>query len=85
MGRDQRFVCRFMRFAGMWVLVVSGLLLVGLLIGATKGAIPWFAILFALMVVALGAGLRWLAVFIERELLDWNGPYNFKRRPCFRP
>jgi hypothetical protein len=63
-----------MRFAGMWSIVVSGLLAIGFLAGAIKGTVPWYAVPFALLLMASGAGIRWLANFIERELSDWGGP-----------
>jgi hypothetical protein len=74
MTRYQRFVCRFMRFAGVWGIVVSGLLAVTFLIGAFKHDDNWYSVALALFVMALSAGLRWLCGFIERELSDWNGP-----------
>jgi len=73
MTRYQRFVCRFMRFVGGWGLVLSGLLTVGLLIGVIKGTVSWYSIPVALLCMALSAGTRWLASFIERELSDWAG------------
>jgi len=66
----RKFVCRFMQFAGMCIMIGSGLLGIFTLITNES---PWyFVVPFTLFMMAGGAGGRWLGRFIERELSNSN-------------